>query len=42
MEVIRDTASQPFADNGVPLTDGGNPIDVLVPTGSEDAGDITY
>jgi hypothetical protein len=42
MEVIRDTASQPFSDKGVPLTDNGNPIDVIVPTGSEDAGDITY
>ena len=42
MEVIRDTASQPFSDKGVPLMDNGNPIDVIVPTGSEDAGDITY
>lgn len=42
MEVIRDTASQPFPDNGVPLIDNGNPIDVIVPLGSDDAGDITY
>lgn len=42
MEVIRDTASQPFSDKGVPLIDSGNPIDVLVPTGSEDAGEVSY
>ena len=27
---------------GVPLQDSGKPTDNLVPTGSQDAGDITY
>jgi hypothetical protein len=42
MQVIRDTVKQPFPDVGVPLQDSGKPTDNLVPTGSQDAGDITY
>ena len=42
MEVIRDTAIAPLSSHGVTLQDGGNPIDVLVPTGSEDSNEPTY
>ena len=42
MEVIRDTAIKPLSSYGVTHQDGGNPIDVLVPTGSEDSNDVTY
>ena len=42
MEVIRDTVKQPFSDVGVPLQDSGESIDNLVPTGSQDSGDIVY
>jgi hypothetical protein len=42
MEVIRDTAIKPLSSYGVTHQDGGNPIDVLVPTGAEDPSDVTY
>ena len=42
MEVIRDTAIKPLSSYGVTHQDAGNPIDVLIPTGSEDASDVTY
>ena len=42
MEVIRDTAVKPLSSYGVTHQDGGNPIDVLVPTGAEDPSDVTY
>jgi len=42
MEVIRDTAVKPLSSYGVTHQDGGNPIDVLVPTGAEDSSDVTY
>jgi len=42
MEVVRDAVRQPYPDYGVPLPDGGNPIDEIVPPGSEDTGDVTY
>ena len=42
MEVIRDTAIKPLSSYGVTHQDGGNPIDVLVPTGAEDSSDVTY
>ena len=42
MEVVRDAVRQPYPDYGVPLPDGGNPIDEIVPPGSEDTGNVTY
>lgn len=42
MEVIRDTLKQPYPNYGVPMLDGGNPIDEEVPLGSEDSGNVTY
>ena len=34
MEVVKDAIRQPYPSEGVPVVDGGNPIDVLVPKGS--------
>jgi len=42
MEVIRDTAIKPLSSYGVTHQDGGDPIDVLIPTGAEDSNDVTY
>jgi hypothetical protein len=42
MEVIRDTTKTPYPSYGVPLKDGGNPLDEIIPMGSEDTGEVTY
>jgi len=42
MEVVRDTIKQPYPNAGVPLIDGGNSVEEVIPTGSEDPGVVSY
>jgi len=42
LEVVRDTIKQPYPNAGVPLIDGGNSVEEVIPTGSEDPGVVSY
>jgi len=42
MECVRDTLSTKLPSDGVPLFDGGENIEEMIPLGASDPGDVLF